>query len=255
MISPIQIAAEAISKIIATSPSQRVLGAKLGAQLRVADPGFTPVAFQCRNLRQFIKSHVPAIEEKGRSGPDFIYGPASVKAQPDPVNQSQVAFVTAPTTAFNWRAFSSPSYPFHLIANRDTGEFEASAIGAELVPPWIVIRKPTTEEHLAIARAFVDSLHENLREPLNRVLSEPKWFLRFSPTARGFGLGAAWAAFRTARLKDIFENEMKSLGIPERKPSPRVDTNLFLLGRCAQDRSGGLAAEPSQHTRKLGLFH
>jgi hypothetical protein len=76
MISPIQIAAEAISKIIATSPSQRVLGAKLGAQLRVADPGFTPVAFQCRNLRQFIKSHVPAIEEKGRSGPDFIYGPA-----------------------------------------------------------------------------------------------------------------------------------------------------------------------------------
>jgi hypothetical protein len=91
------------------------------------------------------------------------------------------------------------------------------------VPPWIVIRKPTTEEHLAIARAFVDSLHENLREPLNRVLSEPKWFLRFSPTARGFGLGAAWAAFRTARLKDIFENEMKSLGIPERKPSPRVD--------------------------------
>lgn len=117
---------------ISAAPNQRILGARLGALLRTAYPGFSPADFQSRNLRQLIRTYVPAVEEKGRSGPDFIYGLAlgssgQVSGHPSVPSRFPDNKPSPSPTAFDWKAFSSPSYPFSLAANTETGEFQAIA--------------------------------------------------------------------------------------------------------------------------------
>jgi hypothetical protein len=210
---------------ISAAPNQRILGARLGALLRTAYPGFSPADFQSRNLRQLIRTYVPAVEEKGRSGPDFIYGLALDSTRPVPGHPSVLARLpdnqTSPAPAtFDWKAFSNPTYPFSLAANTETGEFQAIA-GTEVTPPWVPLPKPTSEDHHGIAKAFTETLSGEVRQPLERVLEDPKWFVTFSSAAKRLGVGTAWAVFRTSQLRDRFRASLSVLGIP-----PRINSAL-----------------------------
>ncbi len=223
MENTLQSVSEFLLKSINDAPSQRILGAQLGGLLKSACPNFSPSEFQSRNLRQFIRTHVPAIEEKGRSGPDYIYGLAS-SADPQPI-EGGPALPRSPSasglrTSFDWKAFSNPSYPFVLAANRDTGAFQSQRPNARLSEPWVLLPKPTPEDHLQIARDFVQTLPEATREILGAVLADPIWYATFSTVAKSNGVGPEWASFRTLRLRETFDTSLAAAGIPGQRAMP-----------------------------------
>lgn len=217
----IDLLAAIVRDIVSAAPDHQIIGARLGASLRSQVPDFAPTIFQSRNLRQFIRAYVPAVEERGTTGKDVIYGLTEEGRRPHPAaGAHNPQLISPPTTSFNWKAFSNPSYPFTLAANLQTGEFQVVPVEAEVSTPWIAVPKPTTEDHLEIARVFVESLHESMREPLAKILSEPRWFVHFSPAARRYGVGSSWAAFRTSRLRERFESVRRHLAIPSRAAVP-----------------------------------
>ena len=216
----LQSVSEFLLKSVIDAPSQRILGAQLGALLKSAHPSFSSSDFQSRNLRQFIRTHLPAIEEKGRSGPDFIYGlTTSAGSELFKSGAAHSGFPSVPTlrTSFDWKAFSNPSYPFVLLANRDTGEFQSRRPGADLPEPWVTLPKPTPNDHLEIARDFVQTLTGPTREVLDGVLASPIWYASFSAIAKSHGVGSEWASFRTSRLRKAFYAAITSAGVPARE--------------------------------------
>lgn len=217
--SSIQPIVSALLDIVSNSPTQRVLGARLGAMLKATSPDFNPALFGCRNLREFIRTRIPEIEERGRSGPDLLYGLASSPRPQQisfPVPTAGTSFVPPPTTAFNWRAFTNPSYPYLLAANAETGEFKVVALGIGLPAPWVPLAKPTPEDHLAIARAFLSTRDATEKTSLEALLAEPKWFIGFSAAAKRLGLANAWGSFRTAQLRARFEDALREANIPQK---------------------------------------
>jgi hypothetical protein len=216
----IQSVGELLLKFVSEAPGQQILGAKLGGLLRAEYPTFSPSQFQSRNLRQFIRTYVPDIVDRGRSGPDYCYGLASSveTSQCD----SERTGATAPRTAFDWKAYSNPAYPFVLAANRMTGEYQTRSQDAVPSEPWVVLPKPTSDDHLHIAREFVQTLSEPMRTTLAEILAAPLWFTKFSAAAKRSGLGSSWASFRTSRLREKFDHSLITLGIPNvaEKPVP-----------------------------------
>lgn len=216
----IQSVSELLLKLISDAPRQRILGAQLGGLLKTACPSFSPSEFQSRNLRQFIRAHIPAIEEKGRSGPDYIYGLASTDEARAPGGVSALSrpqFVPSLRTSFDWKAFSNPSYPFVLAANRDTGEFQSLRPNTTLPDPWVILPKPTPTDHLEIAREFVQTLLEPTRGVLAEALTDPIWYASFSGVAKNHGVGSEWAMFRTSHLRKAFDKSIAAAGIPAKK--------------------------------------
>src|ERR1039458_5660978 len=84
-----------IVDIVAASDAETILGVRLGAALKKNFPTFAPAVYQCRNLRLFIKTHVPKVIEKQYTGVDVIYTLASTPSLPDGTSQASPV-VTVP---------------------------------------------------------------------------------------------------------------------------------------------------------------
>lgn len=211
----IQPVVDLLLKFVTEAPGQRILGARLGMLLKTECPAFSPAQFQSRNLRQFIRTYAPGIVEQGKSGPDFFYA-LSGAAESTLASSGFIepSVVRAPRTTFDWKAFSNPSYPFVLAANRETGEFQTRNQGAEIAEPWVTLPKPTSDDHLQIARDFVQTIPEPNRSILAEGLASPVWFTNFSTVVRQHGLGSSWATYRTSRLRELFDRSLTELGIP-----------------------------------------
>lgn len=231
--------AELLVRLVTSSPEQLVLGAKLGGLLKAECPGFSPAQFHSRNLRQFIRTHVPEIVEKGRSGPDFYYGLASAVDVPSFSNCSFPSHQRNSRTTFDWKAFSNPSYPFVLTANKVTGQFQTRTQGAPTADPWVTLPKPSPDEHLKIARDFVQTLTEPARSTLEQILTQPMWYSTFSARARNCGVVSEWASFRTSRLRGLFDRALADAGIP-RPPERPVSTSVSSM---APDRAANPASQ------------
>jgi hypothetical protein len=207
-----------ITELVSAAPNQTMLGVHLGSALRGTFRDFQPFHYRCRNLREFIRMHVPALAEKGRSGQDVIYTITAEKAEN--AVQPQSAAVT-PTTdglltqsGYDWKAYSNPGYPFLIGANRHSGMMRTFPQGTVPPEPWVIIPKPTSETHTEIAREFVSTLSEPCRTSLEAVLRDPKWYVRFSAAALRSGCSRQWQAFRRDKLIGLFNSSLRDLSIP-----------------------------------------
>lgn len=220
MDSTIQSVAALLERFVTRTPGQLILGAQLGGLLRAECPNFSPSQFQARNLRQFIRTYVPEIVERGRSGPDYYYGLPSAEGVFPSALESRSISVKPPQPTFDWKAFSNPSYPFVLAANRSSGEFQTRTQNAVVAEPWVTVPKPTTDDHLQIARDFVQTLADPSRTALTEILARPIWYTSFSAAARQYGVGSSWASFRISRLREFLDRALVSLGIPRLTERP-----------------------------------
>jgi len=211
---------ESLIKFVSDAPGKVVLGARLGGLIRAAHPTFSPSLFHSRNLRQFIHTHVPEIIERGRSGPDYYYGLASNGEGVALPALSAPPFSSRSRTTFDWKVYSNPSNPFAVVANRLTGELEIRTQRSGLSEPWVEVPKPTSEDHLQIAREFVKTLPETAQPPLSSLLNDSLWYVSFSATARNCGVGSSWAAFRTSHLRNRFSTSLAELGISKTTERP-----------------------------------
>src|ERR1039457_1716985 len=145
-----------IIQLVREAPNGTMLGVRLGASLRIYFPTFNAYAYRCRNLRHFIRTYVPAVSEKGRSGADVLYAIADVEAQnafpfvpqDSPAREpSEPEYVRLPTSTYNWKAYSNPAHPFVVAANRQTGTLQVFPEDTTLTEPLVVLPKPTAEFH------------------------------------------------------------------------------------------------------------
>ncbi len=195
-----------------------MLGVHLGSALRGTFRDFQPFHYRCRNLREFIRVHVPAVAEKGRSGQDVIYTIVSAEkaenAAKPPSSPTTPTSDRLPTQGgYDWKAYSNPGYPFVIGANRHSGVLRTFPQGSVPPEPWVIIPKPTSEIHIEIAREFVSTLSEPCRANLEAVLRDPKWYVRFSATALRNGCSREWQAFRRDKLIERFESSLRELSI------------------------------------------
>jgi hypothetical protein len=240
----IQEVSDQIASFIKSCPRQTCLGVHLGIFLKNTLPGFSPLHYQCRNLRQFIRVNVPEVFEAGRAGLDVRYGIGQPSATPATTASAvtaapplpPVGFVPLPVDPPVWKAFSNPGYPFALAINGDTGELETLPIDAPPSSPWVVIPKASTDTHFAIATEFTSSLPSQLQSVFRRTLADPRWYVHFSALAKQHGVGSQWAAFRRTKLIEVFQSSVRALGVsiaPRalRGPNHPVDRPVCSVGR------------------------
>jgi len=227
---PLQEVSDQIVDFIKSSPAQTTLGVHLGVFLKHHFPAFSPFHYGCRNLRQFIRVNVPSVRELGSAGLDIRYGiaeaisPAATTATPSaPVPKTQAAspFVPLPVDFVVWKAYSNPAYHFSVALNRNTGSVITLPSGTSTQAPWTMIPKPSTDVHHKIATEFVSSLSPESQPIFQRVLSDARWYVQFSPLAKKHGIGSHWAAFRRTKLIELFNASLRDNGVSFSPPLPR----------------------------------
>ena len=161
-------------EIVGSAEGETMAGVRLGAALKKNFPSFAPAVYQCRNLRLFIKTHVPKIVEKTYTGVDVIYKLASPQASEEGTSHASsitapasdpAPFISLPSDPVAWKAYSNPAYPFMVVANRETGELKAVGEHESPREPWVSIPKLSPVVHHQIATDFVSSLSDGGRKP------------------------------------------------------------------------------------------
>jgi hypothetical protein len=227
-----------IIDLVREAPGGTMLGVRLGASLRVFFPAFNPYMYRCRNLRHFIQTYVPDVSERGRSGADIVYTTVDATRVAAPITipaADQVGsdgrdreYVRLPTTAYNWKAYSNPGHPFVVAVDREHGTMQSFPEDSTPGEPWVVLPKPTAQYHSLIAKEFASTLQEPLQTNLSTLLSDPKWYVRFSSVAMRHGLGPRWGAFRRAKLIDHFNSSLRELSVPVVPRGERTPDNAVL---------------------------
>jgi hypothetical protein len=239
-----------IVDIVAASEGETILGVRLGAALKKHFPTFAPAVYQCRNLRVFVKTHVPKVVEKAYTGVDVIYTLAAAAPPEEGSGQSRAAappvsdpapFISLPADPVTWKAYSNPSYPFAVIANRETGEIKAT--GEREVPqePWISIPKLSPAVHYQIASDFVATLSGSAKTALTPILQDHHWYVSFFGTTKRLGVSQQWGLFKREHLIRHFTEALHQHGITAATSGPKHDL---------PPRSGFTARKPADPKRQ-----
>ena len=220
-----------IVDIVAASEGETVPGVRLGAALKKSFPAFAPAVYQCRNLRLFIKTHVPNVVEKAYTGVDVIYTLASAAPSVDGTSQASAVvtapdpapFISLPADPVTWKAYSNPSDPFAVIANRETGEIKTT--GEREVPqePWVSIPKLPPAVHHQIASDFVATLSGTAKTALTPILQDQHWYVSFFGTTKRLGVSQQWGLFKREHLIRDFTEALHQHGIPAATSAPKHD--------------------------------
>jgi len=221
---------EKIVDTVAASEGETILGVRLGAALKKHFPTFAPAVYQCRNLRLFVKTHVPKVVEKAYTGVDVIYTLASAapsEAEPTgavaPPASESAPFISLPADPVTWKAYSNPSYPFAVIANRETGEVKAR--GEREIPqePWVSIPKLAPAVHHQIASDFVATLSGTAKTVLAPILQDHQWYVSFFGTTKRLGVSQQWGLFKREHLIRHFTEALHQHGITAAASAPKHD--------------------------------
>lgn len=122
--------ASVIISLVESSPSERILGTDLNLLVKQKHPDFNAAVLGFRNLRDFIRKNVSEVFEARRSGGDIVYG--LVRSKKDARQESPVPTGSSMSIGASeeprveksvWKTFVSPSGPYRLYINRDSGEF------------------------------------------------------------------------------------------------------------------------------------
>jgi len=215
--------AEVISSLVSKAQSKRVLGSELSLLLRQSFPDFVPLSFGCRNLREFIRKHVTQVHEAGRSGGDVVYSPLSVpvtiseqQVRPFPGTQDVAVGEEPSVDESVWKTFVSPTGPYRLYANPQTGGLQVTGgFQPSLPAPWVQIPPCPASQHLQIARDFIATLADDrAKSMLSQTLSYEYWWVAFLAAARRVGLEKDWFDYRRHRLWQELKRGLDAYGIP-----------------------------------------
>ena len=213
-----------IARLIQNSPSRNLPGSALAVLLKQGYPDFRAESFGCRNLREFIRKYAKDVIEAGRNGADIRYG---VSPKPgageggiqrrDFAAESTLASPVRkiPVETAVWKTFVSPSAPYRIFANRETGAFQVLQFG-EPAPdsPWVQIPSCPPETHVQIAKEFIDGIEEAAaKDQLTKILGLDSWWNHFYFSARNFGVERQWSAFRRRRLREELDQVLKRLEV------------------------------------------
>jgi hypothetical protein len=248
--------AELIVAILQESPNKSLLGSNLSIRLKSVCPEFMAADYGLRNLREFLRTHVPAVYESSRQGLDFIYtlSPPRVSATEvlppalhhDDVVPTQVAAARLDDEL--WKTYVSPNSPYRLFMNDATSEFRVVGLREDAPPPpWVQVPPCPASRHRTIAEEFVATLTPG--EPktrLDQILSAEKvWWIPFFEATRHLGIEKLWLDFRRGAVYDELGKTLTSLGIsPSKLPLFRQH------GRSAEKR---VAREPTRSIERLEL--
>jgi hypothetical protein len=225
--------ADKIAQIVESSKDKTALGVRLGAALKIAFPDFVPAAYQCKNLRQFVRKHVPGIVETGYSGVDILYTlaakpesvpvPGELAAPLTPPEEKSPAFISLPADPITWKAYSNPSYRLTLIANPSTGEVKSVGEYEVPQPPWVSIPKLAPEKHHEIASLFVESLPPASKAALQSILADHQWYVSFFGTTKRLGISKQWGLFKREHLIRYFTAALHEKGVVAAPSAPKHD--------------------------------
>ena len=214
-----------VVSLFAGSKDQPVTGTQLRQLIKFKFPDFTPTRYGCRNLRDFLHQYVPDVEEKSRSGMDYVYGlrgSAAALSEPveavdgdsSPAEPVRAASVPSSDAAI-WRTFASPRTQFRLYGDPETGMLAVVSPGGR--PPsesWREVPPCTAEKHIEIAKGFIAQLGEGLTSQLTIQFDRPNWWLTFYEELKRLGLAGRWNTFRRERILDELRATLGNLGVP-----------------------------------------
>jgi hypothetical protein len=196
--------------------SQKILGAPLGALVHHEFPDFN-LRKEFGGLRPFVQQHCAAaieVQRGAHKGQDDIY---VSKAAP-PLPGVGTLPLTRAATDTAWRVFTIPGLFAKLYANPESGAIQVDSAEG-MSAPWIEVPNVTLEEHLHIAKDFLDTtIDEADREKFASFLNEGNVATEWARQMRFFESGKyqrSWVAYRYERLLALFTDRLKTLAFPE----------------------------------------
>ncbi|MGD1071839.1 MAG: hypothetical protein ABSB15_17035 [Bryobacteraceae bacterium] len=191
-----------ISSIIQSSPDRRITGVRLGVAIRADVPGFNTRLYRCRNLREFINQYALGVRQVSQHGPEVIYGLVG-EAGPTPTAWK------VPTQA--WRTFTNPHAKYALYANLATYDLTTFPLSVSVGTPWVRVPSCSEDAHIQIAKDFLATIPDPVRELLDKALHEQQWWYGFAIEARRLGYHPQWSSFRHRELWKILLTSLDGL--------------------------------------------
>ena len=197
-------------------------GSKIGLLLRHRVPGFRPIEFGFKNLKELLLSSAdPGFcvvgHVLGKEGGDVLYGLRKPGTVTSSLAVENVGSEVSSLSSSHWRTFSSPDSAFRLYLRKD-GSIEqrplASPQSSELVP----ISSLSASDHRAIAADFAANVEGEAGDALKSLSHDPdeKWFLRYWEETRQRDLEKRWKVFRNRKIIEEFNQRVRVIGIPLR---------------------------------------
>ncbi len=217
-----------VLSILENSENKSLLGSHLSGQLKLRCSEFKPSDYGLRNLRDFLRTHVPEVYESSRQGLDFVYtlspsregsSPApspTVAAEPTVLNSESKQTAASHLDDELWKTFISPSSPYRLFLNDSTSEFRVIGLREDApAAPWVQVPPCSVSRHRSIADEFVATLSPgDQKTKLTEILSTQKvWWIPFFEATRHLGIEKPWLEFRRAAVYDELRKTLSSLGI------------------------------------------
>jgi hypothetical protein len=220
-----------IIRLINEAHPSPIAGGQLSARVKAFFPEFYPSQFSCRNLREFIRNHVPEVVEVGRAGMDVIYGPRAQQGElfTAPTTESRPAadrsgplgqLLTNPRI---WKTFTSPETPYRLYL---VSPGLVRVLRPEETPDtsWERIPPVSADALLRIAKDFISELPGSQQELLIRTLDQPRWWFPYFDLLGTLGLKMRWVFYRRRRITEEFERALAAvsprLQAPEATQTP-----------------------------------
>jgi hypothetical protein len=233
-----------IIRLVSEASPNPVRGGQLAARVKAAYPEFNTLQFGLRNLREFIRTYIPEIEEKGNAGMDVIYGQQVKQAElfgpAAPALPQHPSGSTSPLSQLLanpriWKTFASPDTPFRLFV-QPSGLIRFIRPDESPDASWAEIKPISADALCLIAKDFIADLPESQQEILLRTLEQPKWWLSYFELLSTLGLKMRWILFRRRRIAQEFEKAVSSATAPIPTTGKQAHTTADVpIGRSAEE--------------------
>ena len=212
-----------INKLFLDSPGRPISGSQLGLKVRETCPDFSPVAYNCINLRDLLQKNIPNLIESGRCGSDYLYtlekrsgdSSAEVRTESEPESHlEQKPASLKESDEVVWRTYASPNTEFKLFANRETGELRVHPKNnVKLNKVWVNIPPYSADQHFELAKEFVEGQITDVQAGMS-LTRAPAWWIGFYNDLKPLGLSGPWMQFRRVKILESLASSLKSLDIP-----------------------------------------
>ncbi len=255
-----------ILRTISESRTKTLTGGQIRDAIKASYPSFQPTDYGARNLRDFIRTYIPAIKEESRAGMDIVYGLREAAPEPSPsapkAVQPQYNDVVAAASALPrsyllgnqqlWKTFANPNSPWKIFLQPNTGIVRTFGPNDATEPSWLPVPPCSPEAFRRIARSFIDTLAEPYRPVLTQTLTERKWWLPFFEVLRTIGLKTSWITFRRERIIEEFERTIASVLEEWRnRPATPLESRQGSTTGCEPLQPQSLTGDPL--LRKLAI--
>jgi hypothetical protein len=210
-----------INRIVSEASPSPMRGARLSGFIKAEFKDFNTAAFECRNLRQFIRKYVPEIIEDGKAGTDILY---KRKEEQRPLFDDPIKVVSTVTdrpaplrqlldNPRIWKTFASPDSYYKLYYFPESEQLRVNHPGDPPEPNACEIAPISAQALKDMAVSFIDTLPDPERGPLLKTLDMPKWWFPYFDALTNRGLKSRWIAYRRRRIAEAFEKALLSVSL------------------------------------------